>query len=640
MGTQLVCMMSLFNIHTLRKRFICTAVLSLLLVLVLLADADTNEKLLGDGSRAIPVHLIPLLDEEGEKITPGDKLLLPFSMRQTCGDCHINENVYHSYETISGGWHFNAADPNVAPGRIGQPWILVDTGTGTQIPLSYRPWPGTFRPEQLGLTPWKFTQLFGRHMPGGGVGELEGDNPDEIMRGFVSGKLEINCLSCHNAHTGQDQAEYASQITRQNFRWAGTAACEFASVKGSAANLPDTYDFLISDAIAVKYRESAFDYKNMVLFNIVRKVPTERCYFCHSNVDVGSEEWTTDEDVHLTAGLTCIDCHYNGIDHNISRGYEGEESVSTNPLAVTSSCQGCHTSGRLGAPVPEHPGIPPVHFDKLTCTACHSGRWPEQKTHRTKTSRAHRLGTLGVNKSHEALPHIIAPVFAKQAGIGIAYLGKLVRTMASKIAPHKMIWPAYWGVLEDDKVAPIDLEIVQQTVGRIFGQIELPRSGDWPALTAEQITKVLSSLSSQTEGEPVYIAGGKLFCLDDSGKLTEQKNHAAARPYLWPIAHNVRPAAQSLGVRGCEDCHSTDAPFFFGEVDVDTPLVSKRDTVKKMVEFQNVDAVYAWAFALSFVFRPWLKVITLASCAVLVVVLLLYALKALACITKTLAGED
>ena len=636
-------MMSLFNIHTLRKRLICTAVLCLLLVLVLLAATDTNEKLLGgesDGSRAVPVHLIALLDEEGGKITPDDELLLPFSTRQTCSGIGC-----HSVETISGGWHFSATDGNITPGRPGQPWILVDAGTGTQLPLSYRPWPGTFRPEQLGLTPWKFTELFGRHMPGGGVGELESDNPDEIMRGFISGKLEINCLSCHNAHPGQDQAEYASQIARQNFRWAAAAACEFASVQGSAKSMGDTYDYLMPPVLGgptVMYRKNAFDHKNLVFFNIVRKVPAERCYFCHSNRDLdktGAGKWATDEDVHLAAGLTCVDCHRNGLDHNITRGYEGEESISTNPLVATSSCQGCHISGRLGAPVPEHPGIPPVHFDKLTCTACHSGPWPEQKTYRTKTSRAHGLGTYNVNKSDEALPHIIYPVFDEQMG-PLLFRGYLMRVMDNKIAPHKLIWPAFWGSLKDQKVTPIALEIVRSIAAKIIIKEKIPPSGDWPALTAEQITKVLSSLSSQTEGKPAYIAGGTLYCLDDSGKLTEQKNHAAARPYLWPLAHDVRPAAQSLGVRGCEDCHSTDAPFFFGKVDVDSPVVSKRDSVKMMVEFQDVDAVYAWAFALSFVFRPWLKVVNLASCAVLAVVLLLYALKALARITKMLAAED
>ena len=617
-----------------------TTVLCLLLVSVLAVAAETEKKLLGDesdGSRAIPVHLVGLLDEEGDKISPDDDPLLPFSTRKTCGSCH-------SYGIIGKGWHFNAVDANVVPGRKGQPWIFVDAGTCTQIPLSYRPWPGTFHPEQLGQTAFKFTQLFGRHMPGGGVGELDTDKSDEIMRQEVSGKLEINCLSCHNAHPGQDQAEYAAQIARQNFRWAAAGACEFGSVKGIAAAQPDTYDPLMDDAIATTYRENTFDHQKKVLFNIVRKVPNERCYFCHSNLDLsenGSEKWAADEDVHLAAGLTCVDCHRNGLDHNITRGYEGEDVASKNLLAASATCEGCHTEGRLGAPVPEHPGIPPIHFEKVTCTACHSGPWPKKKTHRGKTSRAHALGTHSVNKSADALPHILYPVFAKQGGIGAGYRGQLlVLSGGGKIAPHKLIWPAFWGSLNGQKVTPVTLEIVKRTARRVIGRRMLLPSGDWPTLTEEHIAKALDLLKKTVEGEPVYICGGKLYRLDDSGQLCEPEEHSVAQPYLWPIAHNVRPAAQSLGVRRCEDCHSTDGPFFFGEVAVDTPVVSERDSVKKMVEFQGIDAFYAWAFAFSFVFRPFLKVVALGSCGLIGVVLLLYGLKALACVVKALAEGD
>jgi hypothetical protein len=418
-----------------------------------------------------------------------------------------------------------------------------------------------------------------------------------------------------------------------------TASCEFASITGSAANQTDTYDPNMSDAIKVHYRDNTFDHKNRVLFNIVRKVPAQRCYFCHSNVSLdknGLEKWSTDEDVHLTAGLTCIDCHRNGIDHDIIRGYEGEASVSKNPLTATSTCQGCHLgtqsssgpkAGRLGAPRPKHAGIPPIHFDKLTCTACHSGPWPAQRTSRTKTSRAHRLGTFDVNKSDDALPHIITPVFARQPD--------------GKIAPHKLLWPAFWGTMKDQKVTPIDLETIRQTAGKIIADERLPRSGNWLTLTKEQIAKVLVLLSNREsiKGKPIYISGGRLYRLADSGTLCEEE-HAAAKPYLWPIAHNVRPAVQSLGVRACEDCHSTDAPFFFGEVDIDSPLVSERDSVKKMVEFQDISEFYAWAFAFSFVFRPWLKLVVLGSCAVLAAVLLLYALRALACVVQVLAEQD
>jgi len=606
------------------------------LALVANTQADTGQKLgdVSDGSRAVSVHRIALYNELGyskeDKIFPDDDLLLPFSMRQTCSACH-------SYDIISKGWHFNADDPNVAPGRPGQPWLFIDLRTATQIPLSYRPWPGTFTPQQLGLTHFKFIRHFGRHIPGGSAGELDSDELDEILRQDVSGKLEINCMSCHDADPAHDQAEFAIQIAHQNFRWAAAATCSFASVSGSARDMSDTYDPFMPEPPqdpkkippTITYCKNTFDDENKVFFDIVRKVPAERCYFCHSNVDVdnhGSEKWLSDEDVHLAAGLSCVDCHRNGLDHNIIRGYENEAFISTNPLAAASSCEGCHTTGRLGAPIPRHPGIPLVHFDKLACTACHSGPWPQQKTRRTKTSRAHALGTLAARKLPDALPHIVYPVFAKQQN--------------DKIAPHKLLWPAFWGLLKDETVTPIKLETVRKTTAKIIAKQRPQTSSGWLAVSRKQIIDVLKFLSSQksAQGRPVYICGGNLYRLDDKDNLIHAE-HAAARPYLWPIAHNVRPAAQSLGVRRCEDCHSTNAPFYFGQVAIDSPLVPQKDAVKRMVDFQHLDARFVKIFAFSFVFRPWLKVVALASCAVLAAVLLLYALKALASITKALVGK-
>ena len=639
---------------TLRKGLILTGFLCLLVLCLSVfavcfeneaAGAEAPSKLLGDesdGSRAHPTHLIPLVaenedGEQGGNIFPDDEPLLPFSMRWTCGGCH-------SYDIIKTGWHFNANEPNVPSGQPGEPWILSDTRTGTQVPLSYRQWPGTFKPEQIGLSNREFVRLFGRHTPGGGAGELATEDPDEIMREYISGKLEINCLSCHNAEFAHNQGEYFLQIARGNFRWASAATSELASVSGSADDMPEMYDPFMPEPPedakkvppTIKYRESAFDHENKVYFNIVREVPNNRCYFCHSNLYIDSadtEKWNTDEDIHLTAGLKCVDCHRNGIDHNIIRGYEGESSVSENHLAAVSSCEGCHLgekdssspqAGRLGAPVPEHKGIPPVHFERMTCTACHSGPWPKERTVLTKTSRAHRLGTIGVNKSNKTLPHISYPVFAEQQD--------------GKIAPYKLVWPAFWGVIKDQDVMPIDFEIVKEKVGQILAHVKLPASGDWPSLSDENIAEVLKSLKGTIEGESVYVSGGKVYSLDDSGKLWSEE-HKDAEPYLWSIAHDVRPAAQSLGIRYCTDCHATDAPFFFGDVAVDSPAVTGRGT-RKMVEFQNVNPSYARAFAFSFVFRPMMKIVSLGSCAIIAVVLLLYALKALTCVVKVLAGQD
>jgi hypothetical protein len=131
--------------------------------------------------------------------------------------------------------------------------------------------------------------------------------------------------------------------------------------------------------------------------------------------------------------------------------------------------------------------------------------------------------------------------------------------------------------MKDANLAPIGFDAVRQTVGKVMAKHELPASGDWPALSDQNILEALKALSAEQkiQGKAVYISGGSLYSLGDSGQLEEQKDHPAAQPYMWPIAHDVRPAAQALGSRRCEDCHSPDAPFFFGRVSVDTPVLSR-----------------------------------------------------------------
>ena len=624
---------------------------SLLLVTVLSTAgiAATSEKLgdVPDGSRATFVHQIPLLAEpvpgdEPNQIHPDDNPVLPFSTRQTCGACH-------SYDKISTGWHFNAIDPNVKPGRRGQPWIFAVPTTATQIPLSYRQWPGTFKPEQVGLTPMAFLQVFGRQMPGGGIGEMvdKSDNPDETVRADMTGRLEINCLACHDGHPDQDMggaSGYAIQVIRGNYRWAATASCEFAYVTGSTKGLT-AYDFRAPLAAGervkspvVSYRKDIFGHNDWALFDIRREVPKQRCYFCHSNIDVRdgkTEKWISDEDVHLAAGLTCVDCHRNGLDHNIIRGYASEPCNSTNPLAANSSCEGCHlgknaakpVAGRFAAPVPKHLGIPPTHFEKLSCTACHCGVWPSAAAVRTKTARAHALGIAGAGKTGEMLPHLLYPVFSKgQEG---------------KIAAHKLLWPSYWAAMADGNVTPLNMDTVKSATSKTITKAAFSKTGDWPDLKEEDVEKVLTSLASEVPAgaKPVYITGGKLYSLGDSGKLASME-HKAAAPYLWPIAHDVRPAAQSLGVRRCQDCHSAGSPFLFGFVSTDSPLKSASALGKEMVAFEDLPRFYTKAFAFSFVFRPWLKVVALLSSLVIVGVLVLYALKALGFVAKVVVGGE
>jgi hypothetical protein len=637
-----LCVITKFKMTTTAMNSFKTNLVSILFSIPCLAFAQNHVQVpklgdVSDGNRSVPVHLIDLYDADSILVRPGDQPMLPFSTKVTCGECH-------NYEKVRMGWHFNAAEVNVEPGRRGQPWILVDQKTGTQLPLSYRPWPGAYKPEQLGMDSWRFVQAFGRHTPGGGIGEnTEADAPELFFRRLISGALEINCLSCHDAEAGHDQAEYANNLKRENFRWAAASTSGFATVRGAAKDVPDNYDIYSGlpmddpklTAPSVSYDLSRFNARGKVLFDIVRKIPNERCYFCHSTKTVGvTDRWEAEEDIHLTSGMLCVDCHRNGLDHNMVRGYEDEPQVKKNPLAASLSCQGCHlpdesnevpVAGRLGAPQPKHAGIPLVHFEKMTCTACHAGSWPVEKTQLVKTSQAHALGTHSVNRSDLMLPHIAAPVF--------------VREENGKIAPHKMIWPAFWARLNGKNVAPIAPAEVAAIADTLFAGVDSARSGDWLTLQDEPITQVLQRLAAadSSKSEAAYIAGGKLYRLNRSGKLSKE-NHAAAQPYSWAIGHDVRPASQSLGIRGCGDCHSLNAPIYFSQLKVDSPLETDRhSTYKAMTDFAGLSGIYARLFAVSFFFRPLLKLLLLAGSAALIGVLLWNGLQGLGSIMKAAA---
>ena len=583
-----------------------------------------------DGSRTPPVHRIQLFDSDDALIKVHGKRASaePLSAEATCYKCHEVDNIRR-------GWHFNAPNPKIDPGRNGEPWILVDRATGTQVPLSSRKWPGTFRPADLEMGNWDFVQNFGRQMPGGGAGvaEFMHDRTDQ------SGALQINCLGCHNAQGNQDQTAWAVNVGKYNFRWAATAASGLALVKGNVSSFPpEVLDIDMDDPdhperipMEVEYFASQFDSDNFTILDLVRKPAASRCYFCHSTnwagADTPRRRWQSDQDVHLAAGLTCTDCHRNDEFHHIVRGDEGEKSAGEAPPSLT--CRGCHMGdgsdrpaglpGRLGAPYPKHTGLPTIHLDKLACTACHSGPWPRKRAGRVQTSRSHGLGVHGKHTADPVLPYIASPVF--------------MRGPDDKIGPHHIVWPAYWGLLKDKKVRPLPIAKVAKA-GK--GILPKPRKGAkskrYTPPTPEQIARTLAKLGGGDDGQPVYVAGGELYRLGKDGALSDGEAHAAAEPYAWPFAHDVRPAGKSLGVggaTGCEDCHTTDSPMFFGEVLAEAPAPVGKANVKKMHELLGEDGTYWKLFAMSFVFRPMLKIVGFASAAIIGAILLLYGLRAL-----------
>lgn len=479
-------------------------------------------------------------------------------------------------------------------------------------------------------SPTGFESVGDRSPTGHSQAESARDAQSDSPRWSVSGPLEIDCLFCHAASLQHDPAEVSRQLERENLEWSATVAAGLAVVRGDAKKLPDDFDPLAPpnpdypDRAAPKliYDARRFDADDRVLFDLTLRAPNERCYFCHSQRLVGPgapPAWTAEQDVHLAAGLLCVDCHRNGIDHAITRGYDGD--AATAAAGDTLTCRGCHLgteplaagrdahAGRLGAPYPEHKGLPLVHFEKLACTACHSGPWPQDAARRFQTAMNHGLGVATRERTDRDAPTILAPIFA--------------RNDRDELAPHRMLWPAYWAEERDGSIAPLAVERVQRAARKLAARTKPRAAAEAGPLTDEEIKIMLTQLASQTTdgGAVVYVRDGLAYRpAPDGGLVTAPV--PAGRPYLWPLAHDVRPAGQSLGVRGCTDCHAEGAPIYFGSLAAADEHDPGRRPLQRMYEISGLDPAVSRAFNASFRVRDAFKIAGFACAGVIAIVLL------------------
>ena len=115
----------------------------------------------------------------------------------------------------------------------------------------------------------------------------------------------------------------------------------------------------------------------------------------------------------------------------------------------------------------------------------------------------------------------------------------------------------------------------------------------------QQVKGALGKLQkNMSEGQrAVYVTSGKVQQINKESLVDSQ--HAVAQPYSWPLGHDVRGGGQSLGARQCTDCHASDAPFFFGEVALDTEAGVMVTSMKSLQgdygpEFKKTHRVFKW----------------------------------------------
>ncbi|WP_158222500.1 cytochrome c3 family protein [Rhodopirellula sp. MGV] len=696
---------------TIKRRLIAALFLALLVTGSLLTSpangAGGSNYAHSDGNARF-LHHIHLYDAADQRIDP--ESTTPYSSVKTCGRCH-------DYNAISHGWHFNAfmqeAGKKSSTGREGEPWIWTDPRTGTQLPLSYRGGKQTFDPGDLGIDNWAMTKQFGGRLPGGPMGmapeateeesaedsnegeaDAEAKGEEKTSRWPLTGSLEIDCMACHGVASSYDFNLRREHIAKENFAWAATAALHIGEVDGDVSRLKDGSD-PTDEAIQKKMPKVTYDGRKFaadgtVFMDLVRAPDNNSCYQCHSQRTLDSHgiesRWTHDQDVHLRAGMKCVDCHRNGLDHHTVRGFAGE--VHPSGQSMTSlSCAGCHLGtefanhygpaqtetdaeeghshsnsgefasldqlpGRLGSPMPGHAGLPALHFEKLSCTACHAGPIPRDEALGMMTSLAHSLGEKA-HRSGAELPRIQGPVFSKGHD--------------GKVYPHRVVWPAYWATVVDDKLQPLAPEQVYDITRRslrvrndFIEEILEPKlkSSDLKELlgedryktdpeeyTDEEAAKVneavqkagkaefdekvyaaLKAIEKETgAGQAVYVSAGFVYAAgdeEDTVKTIEVKDTEAIDMVQWPIAHNVRPAGWALGANGCVECHQDNGKLFASTVTPTGPGPDDGEAVT-MASLQGIDADQRLTWNQLFQNRASFKYVIGGSIVLLVIAIVL-----------------
>jgi len=618
-----------------------------------------------------------LRDEAGRVINPvtGENAEQPYSPKQTCG-----ASGCHNYGLITQGFHFQqgADEPPTAdqaarcqwastPGLYGGTWCSPGPLYRSLAPkknASGR----TIDMTSFGL----ITAGCAKCHPGGGPMEYDRDGYryDERMRDPAAGLtpggdndfdgdyykarwsetgvLEADCLLCHLPE--YDFAARNKQLDALNFRWAPTAGSGLGTVTGAVAK---------NEAVTVKYDVSKFNPDGTMSPHIVVSPRNETCLACHAQPGWKKRgaNFRARTDVHLRAGLRCVDCHPAGsraIDprvqgrevHQFGKGDDPGGQVRNDLDNTVRACADCHTSGYLGAPIAEHRGLPPLHLERLACQTCHIPErvvMPIQVQVSDVFNPAPKIppggkqlwtfyGVDGDYRNHYGYLEMMGyddkptepfrPVLALYKG---------------KVYPVNRVHTAWPAIEEDGKpglAQPLMSDIrkmwtthradptkyphlAEITDDNADGMIEVNRPAEIDALIAS-VTQMLTETGWPMDGKRVvWVMNDRVYT---SGTQYREiaKHEWEASPYgnVHKYSHDVYPAKAALGAKGCSDCHAADSPFFFAmrlEYPFDENARPVTRAQHELMGYRGVPRVYTGAVAATRAFFRWLTIIVMAA---------------------------
>ena len=570
----------------------------------------------------------PLRDEAGRVIDPvrGVNDTVPYSPRQTCA-----ANGCHDYAKITEGFHFTQGRGEPVPAAMAAryAWVTSPGNYGgnwcSPAPL-YRqlaPKKNTSA-RAIDMTSFDFvTATCGNCHPGGGPLEQDRDgrrydtwmrNPASGMvvggenglsgdyfkaRWSETGVIEADCLLCHLPE--YDLKKRNGELANLNFRWAATAGAGFGTVTGKVG---------ANERPSIAYDRSRFDADGKVLVHIAPEPRNEACLNCHFKPDWKKRgaAYSARTDVHMVAGLRCVDCHAAGSRaadprirgrevHQFGKGDDPSGWVRNDLDNTVRSCESCHLEGWRNAPRATHAWLPPLHMEKLACQTCHI------------PTRAVKSALVEASDVYNPAPRITPPpkhiwtfydqemAFWNHYGELDLFTGKdeptnvtrptLIR-YKGKVYPANRVHSAWVGFEEQGKPGLNQLfmkdyfqmwtrhradpghkypELAKITDDNHDGVIEVNRADEIDALLKATRAYLLATGFPLAKRRLVWVSDSRAYYSSTEFRdLPREEYEATAYASVYKFSHDVAPARAALGSGGCTDCHRPGSPFFQGAV--------------------------------------------------------------------------
>lgn len=568
-----------------------------------------------------------LKDENGRIIDPisGENADQPYSSRQTCGTAGC-----HDYERITRGYHFTqgAGEAPTAEQQARIGWASTPGNYGgnwcSPAPLyRYLAPKRNSSAARMDMTSFDFLAApCGTCHPGGGPAEFdrEGKRYDRWMEdpasglrpgaenGFdgdyyrarwsETGVLEADCLLCHQP--SYDFKARNAQLAELNFRWAAVAGAGLARVTGSVKS---------GQPPRVEYNRSRFAADGTLELVLARQPRNQACLSCHAQPGWKKRgaNYRARTDVHLRAGLLCVDCHPAGSsaedpringreEHQIGKGDDPGGLVRNDLDGTVVSCVDCHDSGRRGAPVPAHLALPPLHLERLACQVCHiperlvmpieiqasdvfnPAPWISTASKRLWTfygpdgrARNH-YGFLDVVGYDDKPTEPFRPVLFRYQGmvrpgnrVHSTWPGLEIEGQSALMQPRMSDIVRMWKAHREDPSRYPLLEKIEDDTGDDVPEVNRPDEID--ALIAS-VRQALADVGYPLEGtRVVWVMNERVYRSGTDYYLVPKHEHEAS-PFAntHTYNHDVYPARAALGSRGCTDCHASGSPFLYAAV--------------------------------------------------------------------------